>query len=102
MPALWLRQGSRALIFCLLTMEDSMAKEMGKPALKFELPAKLEFENAADATGFWFAAAVLFAVLAAVIIVYRIGDADTRMASNDIVPVAAQSSPAAPATILPR
>jgi hypothetical protein len=79
-----------------------MDKELGKHEYKFELPVKLEFENAADATGFWFAAAVLFAVLAAIIIVYRTGESDIHMASNDIVPAAAQADPVAPPPILPR
>jgi hypothetical protein len=35
------------------------------------LPTKLELENTMDASGMWFAAAVLFAVLAAGIIIYR-------------------------------
>jgi hypothetical protein len=78
-----------------------MDKELGTHDFKFELPVKLEFENAADATGLWFAAAVMFAVLAAIIIVYRIGDADTRMASNDIIPAATQTGPVAQPT-LPR
>jgi hypothetical protein len=82
-------------------MEGSMDKEMGKHDYKFELPAKLEFENAADATGFWFAAAVLFAVLAAVIIVYRTGESDMHMASNDMMPAAAQTDPVAAPPILP-
>jgi hypothetical protein len=81
-------------------MEGSMDKELGNHPYKFELPAKLEFENAADATGFWFAAAVLFAVLAAVIIVYRTGNSDMRIASNDTMPVATQLDQVAPTTIL--
>jgi hypothetical protein len=82
-------------------MEGLMDKQLGKHDYKFELPAKLEFENGADATGFWFSAAALFAVLAAVIIVYRTGNTDVHMASNDIVPAAAQADPVAPPPILP-
>jgi hypothetical protein len=55
-----------------------------------------EFENAADVTGFCFAGAVLCAVLAAGVIVYRTANADIRTASNDIVPAAAQADSMAP------
>lgn len=80
-----------------------MDKELSEQDLKFEpLPAKLEFENAADATGFWFAAAVFCAVLAAVVIVYRAGNTDLRTASDDAMPAAAQSDPVAPAPIVPQ
>ena len=48
------------------------------------------------------AIAVLFAVLAAIIIVYRTGESDIHMASNDIMPAAAQADPVAPPPILPR
>ena len=57
-----------------------------------EISPKLEFENAVDAAGLWFAAAVLFGVLAADIIVYRAGDSVMRTASNDAGPAAAQST----------
>jgi hypothetical protein len=50
-----------------------------------------EFRTTADAVGYWFAAAVLFAFLAAVIIVYRTAHGDLRVAANDTT-VAAQSS----------
>jgi len=68
--------------------------------LDSNLPVKLEFENRADATGLWFAAAVLFAVLAAGIIVYRTGNSDVRTASNDPAPAAAQADPLSPAPLL--
>jgi hypothetical protein len=61
--------------------------------------SSLEHENATDATGYWFAAAVVFAFLAAGVIVYRTGNSDIRTASNDL-PVAAQSGPIDPAPIL--
>jgi hypothetical protein len=80
-----------------------MDKELSKQDLKFEaLPTKLEFENAADAAGFWFAAAVFCAVLAAAVIVYRTGNTDFRTASNDATPPAAQAEPVAPAPIVPQ
>lgn len=66
------------------------------------LPRKLEFENKADATGFWFAAAVFFAVLAAAVILYRAGNSDYRMASNEVAPAASQSDPIAPPPIYPQ
>jgi len=61
-----------------------------------------EFENAADVTGFCFAAAVLCAVLTAGFIVYRTGNADIRTASNDIMPTAAQADSITAAPILRR
>jgi hypothetical protein len=59
------------------------------------LAPKHEFENTADAAGLWFAAAVMFAVLTAGVIVYRAGGPDIRTASNDVTALAAaRSSPA--------
>jgi hypothetical protein len=40
----------------------------------------------------WFAAAVLFAVLAAGIIIYRAANDDIRTAANDTLPAPASSS----------
>jgi uncharacterized lipoprotein YmbA len=62
-----------------------MVSETNKLSHKSELPRKLEFSNAADATGFWFAALVLCAVLAAGVIVYQTGNSDMVTASNDAV-----------------
>jgi len=67
----------------------------------YDLPAKHEFEHAADATGLWFAAAALFALLAAGIIVYRSATSEPiRTAAND-VPAAARVDPMWPSTVLP-
>ena len=41
-----------------------MDNNRSKPSDKPELPTKLKLENTMDASGMWFAAAVLFAVLA--------------------------------------
>ena len=80
-----------------------MGKELSKQDLKCgPLPAKFEFENAADATGLWFAAAVFCAVLTAAVIVYRTGNTEFRTASNDATPPAAQADPVAPAPIVPQ
>jgi hypothetical protein len=68
-----------------------------------DLPNKLEFENCADTTGMWFAAAVLFAVLAAGIIVYRTAMNDhpgIHTATND-VPASARTDPMWPSTVIP-
>jgi hypothetical protein len=63
---------------------------------RYGLDPKLESETGADAIGYWFAAAVLFAFLAAGIIVYRAGGADEfRTATND-VPTTAQTTPIDP------
>jgi uncharacterized lipoprotein YmbA len=49
-----------------------------------EIPPAPGIGNAVDATGLWFTVVVLCAVLAAGVIVYRTGNADLRMASNDV------------------
>ena len=59
---------------------------------KSELPTKLKLENTLDTGGMWFAAAVLFAVLAAGIIIYRAANNDIRTASNVVLPAPASSS----------
>lgn len=62
-----------------------------------ESSPKLEFESGVSAAGLWFAVAALFVVLAAGIIVYRIDNSVIRTASNDTVPVGAQSYAIVPA-----
>ena len=59
---------------------------------KSELPAELKPENTVDTSGMWFGAAVLFAVLAAGIIIYRAANDGIRTAANDIPPAPASSS----------
>ena len=59
---------------------------------KSELPTELKLENTMDTSGMWFAAAVLFAVLAAGIIIYRAANDDIRTAANDTLPAPASSS----------
>ncbi len=59
---------------------------------KSELPTELRLENTMDTSGMWFAAAVLFAVLAAGIIIYRAANDDIRTAANDTLPAPASSS----------
>ena len=63
-----------------------------KPSDKSEVPTELELENTLDTGGMWFAAAVLFAVLAAGIIIYRAVNDDIRTATNDTLPAPASSS----------
>jgi hypothetical protein len=55
-----------------------------------EVPTELRLENSMDTSGMWFAAAVLFAVLAAGFIIYR--------AANDGIRTAADDTPRAPAS----
>ena len=69
-------------------MDNKRSKLSDKP----ELPTKLNLENTMDASGMWFAAAVLFAVLAAGIIIYRAANDDIRTASNDTLTAPASSS----------
>ena len=59
-----------------------------------------EFRQGADKTCYWFAAAIVFAVLAAGVILYRDGNAEFATASNDPVPAAAQADPINPAPLL--
>ena len=73
-------------------MEGSMDNNGSKLSDKSELPTKLKLENTMDTSGMWFAAAVLFAVLAAGIIIYRAANDDIRTAANDTLPAPASSS----------
>ena len=58
---------------------------------KSQLPTELRLENTVDTSGMWFAAVVLFAVLAAGIIIYRAANDDIRTAANDILPAPASN-----------
>jgi hypothetical protein len=69
-----------------------MDNNASQPSKKPELPTKLKLENTVDASGMWFAAVVLFAVLAAGIIIYRAANDDIHTASNDTLPAPASSS----------
>jgi hypothetical protein len=73
-------------------MEGSMDNNGSKPSDKSELPTELKLENTMDTSGMWFAAAVLFAVLAAGIIIYRAVNDDIRTAANHTLPAPASSS----------
>jgi len=73
-------------------MEGSTDKNGNKLSDESEVPTELKLENTVDATGMWFAAAVLFAVLAAGIIIYRAVNDDIRTASNVILPAPASNS----------
>jgi hypothetical protein len=103
MTALPLRQGSPALSYCLgLCMEGQMDKNTPTETDQGDcnLSSELEFANAADATGLWFALAVVLAVLAAGVIMYRSGNSDIVTAANEPTPAATHSDPLSPA-ILP-
>ncbi len=69
----------------------------------YDLDRKLTAETTADATGLWFAAAVLCAFLTAGVIVYRTGSGtgDMVTAANDVMPAAARTGPIDPAPLLP-
>jgi hypothetical protein len=73
-------------------MEGSMDNNESRLGDESKLPTELRLENTMDASGMWFAAAVLFAVLAAGIIIYRAANNDIRTAGNDILPTPASSS----------
>jgi hypothetical protein len=60
-----------------------------------------QFGPCADATGYCFAAAVVFAFLIAGVIVYRTGNEEIiRTAANDAAPAAAQADPLQPPPII--
>ena len=69
-----------------------MDKNGSKLGDESEPPVELRLENTVDTSGMWFAAAVLFAVLAAGIIIYRAANDGIRTAANDIPPAPASSS----------
>ena len=69
-----------------------MDNNESKPSDKSELRTELELENTLDTGGMWFAAALLFAVLAAGIIIYRAANDDIRTAANDTLPAPASNS----------
>jgi hypothetical protein len=78
-----------------------------KPDLDYDydncgLERRLDAKRVPDAAGYWFLAAVLFAFLAAGIIVYRAGDTETQTAANYSSHPAAQTDPLASPPIVPR
>jgi hypothetical protein len=82
-----------------------MDQPMKKPDFDYDsygLERRLDSEQAPDAAGYWFLAAVLFAFVAAGIIVYRAGNAETLTAANYPSHPTAQFDPVASPSILPR
>jgi len=73
-------------------MEGSMDKNGNKLSDESEVPTELKLENTVDTSGMWFSAAVVFAVLAAGVIIYRAANNDIRTAANDTLPAPASSS----------
>lgn len=59
-----------------------------------------EFRQCADKVGYWFAATIIFAFIAAGVILYRGANAEFTTASNDAAPAAAQTDPVSPAPLL--
>jgi hypothetical protein len=68
----------------------------------YGLERRLDSERTPDAAGYWFLAAVLFAFIAAGIIVYRAGNAEMQTAANYPSQPASQSDPVASPPIVPR
>jgi hypothetical protein len=68
----------------------------------YGLEHRLDAERAPDAAGYWFLAAVLFAFIAAGIIVYRAYNAETQTAANYPSQTAEQFDPVASPPIAPR
>jgi hypothetical protein len=68
----------------------------------YGLERRLDAERAPDAAGYWFLAAVLFAFIAAGIIVYRAGDTEMQTAANTSSHPAAQFDPVTSPPIVPR
>jgi len=69
-----------------------MDKNGNKLSDESEVPTELKLENTVDTSGMWFSAAVVFAVLAAGVIIYRAANNDIRTAANDTLPAPASSS----------
>jgi hypothetical protein len=68
----------------------------------YGLERRLDDERAPDAAGYWFLAAVLFAFIAAGIIVYRAGNAEMQTAANYSSNPTAQTDPVTSPPIVPR
>jgi hypothetical protein len=84
-----------------------MDQPMKRPDLDYDydgygLERRLDSERAPDAAGYWFLAAVLFAFIAAGIIVYRAGNIETQTAANYPSNPTAQIDPVASPPIVPR
>jgi hypothetical protein len=69
---------------------------------RYGLERRLDDEQTPGAAGYWFLAAVLFAFIAAGIIVYRAGDTEMQTAANYSSHPAAQSDPVTSPPIVPR
>ena len=69
---------------------------------KYGLERRLDAEQTPDAAGYWFLAAVLFAFIAAGIIVYRAGNAEMETAVNYSSNPTAQADPVTSPPIVPR
>jgi hypothetical protein len=84
-----------------------MDQPMKKPDLNVDydsygLERRLDSEQMPDAAGYWFLAAVLFAFIAAGIIVFRAGDAELQTAANYPSNPTAQTDPVTSPPIVPR
>jgi cbb3-type cytochrome oxidase subunit 3 len=82
-----------------------MDQPMKKPDFDYDnygLERRLDSESTQNAAGYWFLAAVLFAFIAAGIIVYRAGNAEMQTAANYSSHPAAQSDPVTAPPIVPR
>jgi len=64
-------------------MDKMENQHLGFDYKRYGLDHNPELESKTDPTGYWFAAAVLFAFLAAGIIIYRAGGDEFRTAAND-------------------
>ena len=67
----------------------------------YGLERRLDAERAPDAAGYWFLAAVLFAFIAAGVIVYRAGNTELQTAANYSSNPLAQSDPVISPAIAP-
>ena len=74
-------------------------QHLGFDYKRYGLDNGTEFKSRADAVGYWFAAAVLSAFIAAGVIVYRSAGDEFRTATND-VPATAQTSRINPPPLL--
>ena len=69
---------------------------------RYHLNRDLELDHGPDTAGYWFLATVMFAFIAAGVIVYHAGNADVQTAANYSSNPAAQTDPIAPQNALTR
>jgi hypothetical protein len=81
-------------------MDQPMKPDLDVDYESYGLERRLDSEQMPDAAGYWFLAAVLFAFIAAGVIVYRAGNTEMQTAANYSSHPAAQTSQLDPRPLL--